>query len=108
VVVFHEPDWYGVRSIPKAPLYERCSDWIVETLLRSGAAAHTGLGLHHAFVGAGLSAPTMRIDPLVGGGAKAADLLHLNADIASSLLPEMERLGVATAAEGNIETLVDR
>jgi len=108
IFAFHEPDWYGVRSIPAAPLYHRCSDWIVETLLRSGAAAHTGLGLHAAFVGAGLPAPAMRLDALVGGGASAADLLHLNADIVASLLPEMERLGVATAAEVQIETLAER
>ena len=108
VVVFHEPDWYGVRSIPVSPLYHRCSDWIVETLLRSGAASHTGLGLHRAFVGAGLPAPAMRLDALIGGGPNAADLLHLNADIVASLLPEMERLGVATAADVKIESLADR
>ena len=108
ILVFHEPDWYGVRSIPVSPLYHRCSDWIVETLLRSGASSHSGLGMHHAFVGAGLPAPTMRLDALVGGGANAADLLHLNADIVASLLPEMERLGIATAAEVQIETLAER
>jgi SAM-dependent methyltransferase len=108
VVVFHEPDWHGVRSIPVSPLYHRCSDWIVETLLRSGAASHTGLGLHRAFVGAGLPAPTMRLDALIGGGANAADLLHLNADIVASLLPEMERLGIATAADVKIESLAER
>ncbi|HEY7112779.1 MAG TPA: methyltransferase domain-containing protein [Thermoanaerobaculia bacterium] len=108
VLVFHEPDWYGVHSNPKAPLYERCSDWIVETLRRSGASSDTGLGLHRAFVGAGLPAPTMRLDALIGGGPNAADLLHLNADIVRSLLPEMERLGVATAAEVEIESLAER
>jgi SAM-dependent methyltransferase len=108
VLVFHEPDWRGVYSNPKAALYERCSDWIVETLRRSGASSDSGLGLHRAFVGAGLPAPTIRLDALVGGGANAADLLHLNADIVRSLLPEMARLGVATPAEVDIDTLTDR
>ncbi len=108
VIVFHEPDWYGVRSIPRCPTYERCSDWIVETLRRSGHATHTGLGLHAAFVAAGLPAPALRLDALIGGGANAADLLHLNADIVRSVVPEMERLGIATAREVDIETLADR
>ena len=108
VVVFHEPDWYGVRSIPPCPTYERCSDSIVETLRRSGHATDTGLGLHAAFVAAGFPAPVMRLDALVGGGANAADLLRLNADIVRSVVPEMERLGIAKAREVDIETLADR
>ena len=31
VIVFHEPDWKGIRSNPIASLYEQCHDWIVRT-----------------------------------------------------------------------------
>jgi ubiquinone/menaquinone biosynthesis C-methylase UbiE len=108
VVVFHEPDWDGVRSVPLAPIYQRCSEWIVETLRRSGHAIRMGKQLHSTFVAAGLPAPTMRLDALIAGGANNADPLHLLADIIGTLLPEMERLGVATADEVGCETLAER
>jgi len=108
VIVFHEPDWDGVRSVPRAPLYERCSEWIVETLRRSGHATHMGTQMYSAFVAAGLPAPTIRLDGLIAGGANNADPLRLVADIVGTLLPEMERLGVATADQVRFETLAER
>jgi SAM-dependent methyltransferase len=108
VIVFHEPDWDGVRSIPPSPTYDRCSGWIVETLLRSGHSTHMGKELHSTFVAAGLPAPTMRLDALMAGGANNADPLRLLADIVGTLIPEMERLGVARADEVGLETLAER
>jgi hypothetical protein len=67
-----------------------------------------GTKLHSAFVAAGFSPPSMRLEALIGGGANSAGVLHLVADIVATLLPEMERLGVATAAEVGLETLVVR
>jgi SAM-dependent methyltransferase len=108
LIVFHEPDWDGVRSVPPAPTYDRCSDWIVETLRRSGHSIHMGKELYRTFVAAGLPAPTMRLDSLIAGGANNADPLHLLADIVGTLMPEMERLGVARADEVGLETLAER
>ncbi len=108
VVVFHEPDWDGVRSVPPAPTYDRSSAWIVETLRRSGHATRMGKNLYSTFVAAGLPAPTMRLDALIAGGANNADPVRLVADIVATLLPEMERLGVATAGEVGVETLAER
>ena len=107
-IVFHEPDWDGVRSVPSAPTYEQCSEWIVETLRRSGHSIHMGKQLYGTFVGAGLPGPTMRLDALIAGGENNADPLHLVADIVGTLMPEMERLGVVKAAEVGFETLADR
>ncbi len=51
----------------------------------------------------------MRLQALIGGGAEnLARLQSQVADLVETLLPEMERLGVATAAEINIETLATR
>ena len=108
VVVFHEPDWDGVRSVPPAPTYDRASGWIVETLVRSGHAIRMGKGLYPTFVAAGLPPPTMRLDALFAGGENNAEPLELLADIVVTLLPEMERLGVVTAVEARVETLFDR
>jgi len=61
-----------------------------------------------AFVAAGLPAPAMQLETLVAGGANNADPLRMIADLADSLAAEMERRGVATAAELGLETLAER
>jgi ubiquinone/menaquinone biosynthesis C-methylase UbiE len=108
VIFFHEPDWDGVRSFPPAPTYDRCSQWIRETLRLSGAETGMGTKLFSTFIAAGLPAPAMQLETLVAGGANNADPLHLIADLAGTLASEMERLGVATAAEVGLETLAER
>lgn len=49
-----------------------------------------------------------RLEAIVGGDPNSSDRLHLVADLVRTLLPEMERLGVATAADIDCETLVER
>jgi SAM-dependent methyltransferase len=107
-IVFHELDWGGVGSFPAVPTYDLCCRWVSETIRLLGAELRMGIKLHSAFVRAGLPAPTMRLEALIGGGEDAADRLHLVADVAATLLSDMERLGVATAAEVGIDTLVDQ
>jgi len=108
VIFFHEPDWDGVGSFPPAPTYERCSQWISETLRLSDAETHMGLKLFSTFIAAELPAPSMQLETLVAGAANNADPLHLVADLAVTLADTMERLGVATAAEIGLETLAER
>src|SRR5438067_1073498 len=48
VVVFHEPDWEGTRSLPQVPTYERCCRSIVETLRRAGADPRRRIKVHAA------------------------------------------------------------
>src|SRR5262245_10237909 len=105
VIVFQEPDWQGARSWPPAPIYDRCCQWVDETFRLSGNDAHLGIKLRSIFVAAGLPAPSLRLEALVGAGAEHS---AVQADLVESLLPAMERLGVATAAEVNIETLATR
>jgi len=67
-----------------------------------------GTKLFSTFIAAGLPAPSMQLETLVAGVANNADPLHLVADLAGTLADEMERLGVATAAEVGLETLAER
>lgn len=108
VVMFHEIDWGGLASFPESPTYDRCCRWGLETLRRHGTETRMGAKLHATFVEAGLPHPTMRLEALIGAGETCADLLELLADITATLLPEMERLGVATADEVGLDTLVER
>ena len=108
VIVFHEIDWSGLESYPPAPTYDQCCRWGVETLRLHGTETRMGTKLHSTFVAAGLRPPSMRLEALIGGGTNSLEVVHLIADLVATLLPEMERLGVATAAEVGIETLVER
>jgi SAM-dependent methyltransferase len=107
VIFFHEPDWDGAQSSPPAPTYDRCYQWNRETLRLSGADTSMGLKLFSTFIAAGLPAPSMQLETLVGG-ANNADPLHMVADLAESLADAMERLGVARAEEVGLETLAER
>jgi SAM-dependent methyltransferase len=108
VIAFHERDWYGVKSFPPSPTYDRCCRWIIETFEAVGIRTRVGLELHTAYVAAGLPAPALRLEAIIGGSEGAAAWLEVIAETVRSILPEMERLGLTTAAEVDIETLADR
>jgi SAM-dependent methyltransferase len=108
VIFFHEPDFDGVRSVPPAPTYDRCSRWIREALRLSGADIRMGANLFSTFIAAGLPAPSMQLETLVAGVANNTDPLRLFADLAGTLADEMERLGIATPAEVGLDTLAER
>ncbi len=108
IAVFHEPDWAGVRSLPPVPTYDRCCRWIVETFRRAGIETQMGVKLHAVFIAAGLPAPSMRLEAIVGGSRGGADWLHQIAELVATMLPEIESRGVATAAELGIDTLAER
>lgn len=108
LVVFHEVDWDGFRSSPHAPLYEAACRWIIETVRRSGASTTMASSFPTVFAAAGLPRPAMRLEAQIGAGPTAADLVRLTSEIVISLLPEIERLGLATQAEIAPETLSRR
>jgi len=108
VVAFHEIDWEGARSMPPAPLYDASCGWIMETVRRSGAATRMGMMMRGAFLAAGLPAPTMRLEAIIGGGPDGAGLVRLNSEIVITLLSEIESFGVATPAEVGSQTLETR
>ena len=108
VIVFHEPDWSGVRSFPPAPTYDACCRWVVEAFRRAGTDTNAGINLYRAFLGAGLPAPQMRMQTFIGFGATCTDWLKVAADLARTLLPKIEQFGIATAAEVDVATLAQR
>jgi 2-polyprenyl-3-methyl-5-hydroxy-6-metoxy-1,4-benzoquinol methylase len=108
LVFFHEPDLDGSRSSPAVPTYDQCCRWIAETLRLSGADIRMGTKLFSTFIAAGLPAPSLQLETLIAGVANNGDPLALIAGLALTLAGEMERLGVATAAEVGLETLADR
>ena len=107
LIVFQELDLENARSLPVAPLFERSVGWIKQTLSATGARIKLGLELYPVFLAAGLPGPSMRVDALIGGGPQCP-AYELVAEVVQSLLPVMEKLKIATAAEVGISTLVQR
>jgi SAM-dependent methyltransferase len=108
VMVFHELDYGGISSVPPLPTFDQVWHWNAETTRLYGADPRMGVKLLATYVTAGLPMPTVRVDALSGKGAGSADLLLLARNLTRSLLPEMDRLGVASREQVNIETLLDR
>ena len=107
LVVFQENDWAGLASFPPVPTFDQVCQWASTTMRRHGTETHMGAKLHGTFVGAGLELPTMRLEAPVGTPANLAWLQRFR-ELIATLVPEMERLGVATAGQVDIETLVER
>jgi SAM-dependent methyltransferase len=108
VLVFHELDWEGARSVPPAPLYDRFAALCAETIRGLGAETSMGARLSAVFEQAGLAAPTMRLEAVIGSGQNAADRINLVTDLVQTLLPDMERLGIVPAGEVDAEKLPAR
>ena len=108
VIVFHEVDWTGARSIPPAPIYDFCCDSIVQTFRKVGTNPNMGIGLWRAFIDAGLQAPTMGLHALIGGGPNDLSGIDLIADLATTMVPVMEQSGVASAANLAPDSLEQR
>jgi ubiquinone/menaquinone biosynthesis C-methylase UbiE len=108
VIVFHEIDWAGLGSFPPVPTFDQVCQWGAATMRQHGTETHMGMKLHETFVGAGLQAPTMRLEAPVGGTAANGVWLGRFKELIATLLPEMGRLGVATAEQVDIETLIER
>jgi 2-polyprenyl-3-methyl-5-hydroxy-6-metoxy-1,4-benzoquinol methylase len=104
LIVFQELDMVNARSMPVAPLFERSMTWIKQTLSATGAQIQLGLELYPIFLAAGLPGPSMRVDALIGGG-RQCPLFEILAELTQSLLPVMEKLKIASAAEVGISTL---
>jgi ubiquinone/menaquinone biosynthesis C-methylase UbiE len=108
LVVFHEIDWTGVHALPQTPTFARCWQWGIDTLQATGTQWNMGTQLHTTFMDAGLGAPTMRLEALVGGIETMAPWVPRFVAIMTSLAPAMKQHGIATEQDLQLETLADR
>ncbi|BEP16642.1 hypothetical protein acdb102_49530 [Acidothermaceae bacterium B102] len=107
-VVFHELDWGGLRSFPPSALHDQACLWAEEAIRRSGAKTDMGRRLRATFVEAGLPEPTLRMEAVIGGGDNSVMPLEQVAGLVQTLLPSIERLGIATADEVGADSLLAR
>lgn len=106
IVVFHEADCDDARSLPCVALYDQCWRWVISAL--GEADASLGTKFPAIFLKAGLPAPTMRLEALIGGAGEGKKPIELVVGLVSTLLPEIERLGLASRDEIDVGTLADR
>jgi SAM-dependent methyltransferase len=107
VVAFQELDSTACRSWPAVPAFEEAARWLVEGLRCSGARPELGLEMHSLFLACGLPEPRMRMDALVSGEANSP-IYKLLAEGVRSLMPTLEKLKIASAAQVRIDSLADR
>ena len=104
VVAFLEPSWAAVRGLSAhLPLYSACATAIVETFRARGVNPEMGTAMHGAFVDAGLPAPVMSIEILLGTDVEFTRAL---CDILQSLAPEGQ--GLSLRVLGDLSTLGNR
>lgn len=107
LVAFQEFDIDGAHTYPRSPIFEQCMEWITAAFVRTGTDTRMGLKLHSAFIAAGLPAPSMSLDAGIWGGEKnpASSLVT---EVIRSLLPVLEKSGIATEAQVGIGSLQER
>jgi ubiquinone/menaquinone biosynthesis C-methylase UbiE len=106
LVVFHEMDMTGARSVPCCPLYTRAGDWLSTVFARAGVDVPMGSHLYATFRGAGLE-PQLWASHRVAGG-EHGELYEWLAETLRSLLPIAERLGITSGEELQLDTLASR
>jgi ubiquinone/menaquinone biosynthesis C-methylase UbiE len=106
VMVFIEMDISEATAVPPMPLLDRCIAWITETYRRVGAEPNMGSKLYATFRSADLT-PRLSGATRIESGPNSI-VYPFAAQTLFSLLPAMERLGIASAAEVGIDTLAER
>lgn len=109
IVAFQEPEYtlYPALVHPDTPLMNQLIKWILDVFEHSGAHLDMGIGLYRAFVDAGLPPPTMHLESPMGA-AKTWTGYRYMATIFQSLLPLLEKYGLATAEQVDVDTLAAR
>ena len=109
IAAFQEPEYtlYPAIPHPDTPLMNQLIRWILDVFAHSGAHLNMGIGLYRAFVDAGLPPPTMHLESPIGA-AKTWEGYRYMATIFQSLLPLLEKYGLATAEQVGVDTLAAR
>jgi SAM-dependent methyltransferase len=107
VVAPIEFDLHSARSLPSTPLAGQALAWLREAFTHAGIDPALGPGLWAVLQAAGLQ-PSGMIGVQPHFGPEDPDGAAILAGIIRTVLPLIERLGVATAAEVGADTLQQR
>ena len=107
VVAPIEFDLHSARSLPATPLVGQALSWLREAFTRAGINPALGPGLWAVLQAAGLQ-PSGMIGVQPHFGPEDPDGAAILAGIVRTVLPVIERTGVATAAQVGADTLQQR
>ncbi len=106
VLAFHEPCYAPFLLLSAhLPLWSASVSLVHQTLLRSGAHPEIGLDLHRIFLEAGLPAPAMRMEILLGSDPDFTRWTH---DLLRSLRPQIQQQNLSLEPLGDFATLPER
>lgn len=106
VVAMMEYEMTAGGGLPQTALSLRTLDWICEAFRRSGLDPSLGARLGAVLRAAGLEPTVMGLQGYLEPGNPAGP--RLAAETVRTLLPVIERTGIATAAEIDVDTLEER
>lgn len=109
IVAFQEPEYtlYPALCHPDTPLINQLIQWILEVFEHSGAYLDMGIGLYRTFIQAGLPAPQIHLHSPIGAAENWSGYRYMET-IFQSLLPLIEKYGIATAEQVDVDTLAVR
>jgi SAM-dependent methyltransferase len=107
ILAFHELDLGCMLCDPPVPLYTECVSRIAEVLRRSLAQPRMGMKLIPTFRHAGLPEPATMVHTRLGTASEAVIFEQL-ASITRTLAPAMEKLGIATVEDLQLDTFAAR
>ena len=106
LVTFQEINISRARAIPEVPLVTTCREWICAGQREAGSNPDMGEQLAQVLRSAGLARPAVAVAVPTGDADSVA--MSLVAETVRSLLPLIERSGVADAQDADVETLHSR
>ena len=108
VVAFQENDFtYPPTTFPPAPVHQQVKQWTSPPAGGGGPDQQMGSKLYRTYLDAGLPAPQLLLDAPIGGGEDWPGYAYV-ADTVRSLLPMLEKVGMVSAEEVEVDTLADR
>ena len=107
IIYFQEFCPPGIGAAPQVPLYEQAMGLINETFARAKIDLYIGMRLPSLYQAAGLPFPSLLGMARIDGGEDGGAYVYL-AETVRSLLPLIERMGVATRDEIGIDTFAER
>ena len=108
VIAFQELDMSRVPICrPRIPLFENCFRW--GRLANRKSRVHVGMGLdlYRTFVACGMPETKLRMDTIIGAGPDFSGY-EILAESMRSILPVIEKFGIASAQDVGIDTLAQR
>jgi 2-polyprenyl-3-methyl-5-hydroxy-6-metoxy-1,4-benzoquinol methylase len=107
IVAFQEFDMTATSQVPPGELFLKVRGWLLAAFTAAGAQLDMGTKLYSSFLRAGFPPPDMTAATLIASGPATTGYGYM-VGVLRSLLPLIERTGIATAREIDIDTLAAR